>query len=144
MYKIKIDKLNISGTGVNSRIKIYLISINPNKKADINYKEFHIYAAYNNYNITSESITLPFKQGEQGNNILYYLLSGNGVILPPSVCDDLSQAHTNGSFSLTITAVEELRMIIACWKTSRYNIEVICDGVVSFQTECDVNVPLSS
>jgi hypothetical protein len=99
--KIEIKQLTLSGTILNSMIKIDLLSKNPNTYVRINYDEFHIYATYNNQMLTNESIVPPFNQGEGESHILSSSLIGNGLIVQPSISYELSRAQTYGSLRLT-------------------------------------------
>jgi hypothetical protein len=100
---------------LNSTIKIDLLSKNPNKIFSINYDEFHIYAICNNQNITTESIVPPFNQGEGVTHMLSSTLIGNGVIVMPSISNDLSQARTYGSLSLTILCkTKDGKLMVGC------------------------------
>jgi hypothetical protein len=139
--KIEIKKLNLSRTILNSMIKIDLLSKNPNTNVRINYDEFHIYATYNNKNLTNESIVAPFKQGEGETDIMSSLLIGNGLIVEPSISYELSRAQTFGSLRLTIIANAKLKWHIADWMSGPRTIQVTCDCMVYFQDGSPVNDP---
>jgi hypothetical protein len=118
---------------LNSTIKIDLLPENPNTSFSINYIEFHIYATCNNQNLTNESIVPPFNQGEGATDMLSSTLIENGLIIAPSISNDLSQAQTNGNLRLTILANTKLRWKVVDWMSGPCNIQVTCDSIVYFQ-----------
>jgi hypothetical protein len=132
LVKIDILELKLSGNILNLTIEINLLSKNSNKNFSINYDEFHIYAIFNNQNITNESIVPPFNQVEGTTEMMYTTLIGNGLIVAPSISNDLSQAQTYGSLRLTILANDKLRWKVADWMSGPYNIQVTCDSTIFF------------
>jgi hypothetical protein len=141
LVKIDILELKLCGNILNSTIEINLLSKNPNKNFSINYDEFHIYAICNNQNITNESIVPPFNQVEGTTEMMYTTLNGNGLIIAPSISNDLSQAQTYGSLRLTILANAKLRWKVADWMSGPYNIQVTCDSTIYFQNGSPVEDP---
>jgi hypothetical protein len=80
------------------------------------------------------SIVPPFNQGEGANGTWATGTSiGNGLIVAPSISNDLSQAQTYGNLRLTILANAKLKWKVADWMLGSCNIQVTCDSIVYFQ-----------
>jgi hypothetical protein len=70
---------------------------------------------YLNKKMLSLSIVPPFNHGEGTTDMLSSSLIGNGVIVMPSISNDLSQARTYGSLSLTILCkTKDGKLMVGC------------------------------
>ncbi|OVA19478.1 Late embryogenesis abundant protein [Macleaya cordata] len=142
----KVKDFDLRNNHLNGTFIFILRAYNPNNKVSLYYDSIEVVVSYDDQTIAFDVVE-PFYQPSSNVTRFEVKPTARSVPLLGSVSRDLKSEKSSGEMELDIKVKAWIRFKLGIWKSSHYNLRVLCSPVVvhlnsskTFErTYCDVD-----